>query len=227
LLAQQVLSRHVFTPRLPYSWDRLPYITEIRDGKTPSTVPAVNNVHNNFIVANYVSLSFACFETVSSCSSQFSRFVQAADGGCLDNDDGSSYYDIHHNYCVYGGHKQNFDGHSKRGFANVYVYPQVYGAKCVDEETQGENTGTSGPHGLPPKGYAEAYTDNICILSAGAPYLSVGGALDDRTDFEDGLQLRNNTIYQAGNVKVKISGKTISFSEFQVLLSTVASYTHS
>jgi hypothetical protein len=53
------------------SWDRLPYITEVRDGKTPSTIPAVNDVHNNFIVANY-----------------------AADGGCLDNDDGSSYYDI-------------------------------------------------------------------------------------------------------------------------------------
>ena len=89
------------------SWDRLPYITKVRDGKTPSTVPAVNNVHNNFIVANY-----------------------AADGGCLDNDDGSSYYDIHHNFCVFGGHKQNFDGHSKRGFANVYAYPSVYGSKA-------------------------------------------------------------------------------------------------
>merc|ERR1712195_340905 len=175
------------------SWDRLPYITEIRDGKTPSTVPAVNNVHNNFIVANY-----------------------AADGGCLDNDDGSSYYDIHHNYCVYGGHKQNFDGHSKRGFSNVYVYPQVYGDKCVDEETQGESTHTSGPHGLPPAGYAEAYTDNICILAAGAPYLSVGGDLNDRKDFESGLQLANNTIYQQGSgVMVTISGQKIPFSEFQ------------
>jgi len=175
------------------SWDRLPYLTEIRDGKTPSTVPAVNNVHRNFIVANY-----------------------AADGGCLDNDDGSSYYDIHHNYCVYGGHKQNFDGHSKRGFSNVYVYPQVYGAKCVDEETEGESTDTSGPHGLPPAGYAEAYTDNICILAAGAPYLSVGGDLDDIKDFQAGLQLRNNTIYQAGGaVHVTVSGQTISFQEFQ------------
>ena len=47
------------------SWDRLPYITDIRDGKTPSTIPAWNDMHHNFIVANY-----------------------AADGGCLDNDDG-------------------------------------------------------------------------------------------------------------------------------------------
>jgi len=178
------------------SWDRLPYITEIADGKTPSTVPAVNNVHNNFIVANY-----------------------AADGGCLDNDDGSSYYDIHHNFCVYGGHKQNFDGHSKRGFGNVYVYPSVYGSKCVDEETEGMNTPggpTSGPGGLPPAGYAEAYFDNICILDAGAPYLSVGGSVDDRKDFEAGLKLSNNTIYQAGgDVQVIVGKKHLSFKMFQ------------
>ena len=49
------------------SWDRLPYITTVRNG-TASTIPAFNEAHHNFIVANY-----------------------AADGGCLDNDDGSSY----------------------------------------------------------------------------------------------------------------------------------------
>ena len=121
-----------------------------------------------------------------------------------------------HNFCVYGGHKQNFDGHSKRGFGNVYVYPQVYGAKCVDEETEGESTHTSGPHGLPPAGYAEAYFDNICILAAGAPYLSVGGSLDDLKDFNAGLQLKNNTIYQAGGqIEVIVSGKKTSFNDFQ------------
>ena len=65
------------------SWDRLPYLTTVADGVTATTVPAMNDVHNNFIVANY-----------------------AADGGCLDNDDGSAYYSIHHNFCVFGGHKQ-------------------------------------------------------------------------------------------------------------------------
>ena len=59
-------------------------------------------MHHNFIVANY-----------------------AADGGCLDNDDGSSYYSIRSNFCVYGGHKQNFDGHDKHAAHNLYVYPQV------------------------------------------------------------------------------------------------------
>ena len=72
------------------SWDRLPYVTDIRDGSTPSTVPAFNEAHHNLIVSNY-----------------------GADGGCLDNDDGSSYYRIHHNVCFYGGHKSDFDGHDK------------------------------------------------------------------------------------------------------------------
>ena len=112
--------------------------------------------------------------------------------------------------------KQNFDGHSKRGFSNLYVYPQVYGAKCVDEETQGEATHTSGPHGLPPAGYAEEYTDNICILSPGAPYISSGGDLSDVKDFNNGLKLKNNTIFaDGGSVNVKVGGQTVSFKEFQ------------
>ena len=50
-----------FSPGTFTGWDRLPYITDIRDGQNPSTVPAMNDVGHNFIVANY-----------------------AADGGCLD-----------------------------------------------------------------------------------------------------------------------------------------------
>ena len=64
------------------SWDRMPYVTLVRDGVTPSSIPAFNDVHHNMIVANY-----------------------AADGGCLDNDDGSCWYKIHDNACIFGGHK--------------------------------------------------------------------------------------------------------------------------
>jgi hypothetical protein len=165
----------------------------VRDG-TPSTVPATNDVHHNFIVANY-----------------------AADGGCLDNDDGSAYYAIHHNFCVYGGHKQNFDGHDKHGYSNVYVYPQVYGIKCIDEETQGESTGTSGPHGLPPVGYAESYRDNICVLpSANDPYMVSGGVLSDPHSFAKQLELSNNTIYAPqGKVSITLSKHTVDFAAFQ------------
>merc|ERR1711998_79897 len=160
----------------------------------PSTVPKRNNVHNNFIVANY-----------------------AADGGCLDNDDGSAYYDIHHNFCMYGGHKQNFDGHSKHSFNNIHVFPQVYGTKCIDEEAEGW---TEEYQGLPPPGYAEEYTDNICILpNRGDPYMvSQAGSIDDPEGYAKGMVLRNNTIYIPGgdaHSVVTVGDTKVSFKEFQ------------
>ena len=177
------------------SWDRLPYITTVATGE-PSTVPKPNDVHNNFIVANY-----------------------AADGGCLDNDDGSSYYNIHHNFCIYGGHKQNFDGHSKHASFNVYVYPQVYGVKCIDEEQQGMDTHTSGPDGLPPPAYAESYESNICILpSAGDPVFVGGGVLDGPARFAASMKMKNNTIYvPGGKATVVLSGEHATYDKFQAL----------
>jgi hypothetical protein len=75
--------------------DRLPYATDVNI-KAGSTIPAVNDVHNNFIVANY-----------------------AADGGCLDNDDGSSYYHIHHNFCVVSVDTLSIRACSAASVANV------------------------------------------------------------------------------------------------------------
>lgn len=80
------------------SWDRLPYLTTVRNG-TPSLVPADRNIHHNFIVSNY----------------------QGTKG--VDNDDGSSYYQIHHNFLVGGWmHKSNFGGHSKDSFNNLGAF---------------------------------------------------------------------------------------------------------
>lgn len=183
------------------SWDRLPYITDIRDG-TPSTIPAWNDVHHNFIVANY-----------------------AADGGCLDNDDGSSYYRIHHNFCVFGGHKSDFDGNRKISDHNLHIYPSVYGVTCLN----------IGAQDLPPKGFAEGYTNNKCVLQdAGAPYLNIGGGLSPDTLasqddvpgcldggraielFKDGLELGGNTVYVPGGTPtVKCGGKSLSAQAFR------------
>ena len=156
------------------SWDRLPYVTTLGDGQTPSTVPAVTDVHHNLIVANY-----------------------GADGGCLDNDDGTSYYDIHANVCYYGGHKSDFDGHSKRSFGNLHIHPSVYGVKCVGEL-----------QALPKKGYAEGYFNNTCILPGGkdgSTYLKLancpGNLRNDSAaveELEDGITLGNNTVYIPG-----------------------------
>jgi hypothetical protein len=165
------------------SWDRLPYVTDIRNPGVPSTIPAHNEAHRNFIVSNY-----------------------AADGGCLDNDDGSSYYDIHHNFCVYGGHKGDFDGNNKRSFNNIAVYPSVYGVTCV----------SIGAQGLPPLGYADGYYNNTCILSNnGANYLRVPGDLKDTKAFKAGMIVHDNKVYAPkANVTVSLNGKVYSFEEF-------------
>jgi hypothetical protein len=168
----------------------------------------VNDVHHNFIVTNY-----------------------AANGGCLDNgrdgvvmgcpstfslddiDDGSSYYDIHHNFCVLGGHKSDFDGHQKRSFNNLHVYPSVYGTSCMKIAAQN----------LPPAGYAEAYFNNTCILpTANSTYLSIanidGGnclAPDTQPTFKAGLDLGGNTIFAPSALAVvECGGKSVTVDEF-------------
>ena len=59
------------------SWDRVPYVTTVRDGATPSVVPATREIAANFIIGTYSS--------------------QVA----IDNDDGSAYYSTHDNLLAY------------------------------------------------------------------------------------------------------------------------------
>ena len=170
------------------SWDRLPYVSDVRDG-TPSTIPAFNEATANLIVANY-----------------------GADGGCLDNDDGSSYYRIHHNVCVYGGHKSDFDGHSKLSYSNLHIYANVYGVKCIGEL-----------QALPKQGYAEGYYNNTCILGGAKPTYArfancPGGLGSDPASlaaFAAGMSLGNNTVYSAGvEPLVSCGSQTINVSDF-------------
>jgi hypothetical protein len=114
------------------SWDRQPFLTTVRDGKTPSLRPKTNTLSRNFVMANY-----------------------DANGGCFDNDDGSAWYDITENVCCYGGHKST-NGFGKRTFANLNIFPQVYGPACA------------GMFGLPRATadgeFNEGYFNNTCIV---------------------------------------------------------------
>jgi len=139
------------------SWGRLPYIVAL-GGEGPSAVPLYNDMHHNFLVANY-----------------------GADGGCLDNDDGSSYYKMHHNFCPYGGHKTDFDGHSKWSFNNLHVFPSVYGAKCIGILQQ-----------LPVQGFPEHYTNNTCILGSNQPVLAANARNLPPSQFALSVLLGNN-----------------------------------
>jgi len=81
------------------SWDRQPFLTTIKDG-TPSMTPAYREIHHNFFIDNY--------------SPQEN----------VDNDDGSSYYNTHDNFFVYGGNgmKNDFGGHDNIHKDNIYGY---------------------------------------------------------------------------------------------------------
>jgi hypothetical protein len=110
------------------SWDRQPFLTELLDGVTPSLTPLPNEINHNFFIANYESSM------------------------CVDNDDGSCFYEIHDNVCAYGGHKSDFAGHSKRTFNSLQIFPKK--DSCV--KTQPSATG-----------FQDAYFNNTCLQRYG------------------------------------------------------------
>ncbi len=76
------------------SWDRQAYLTTLRDGKTASFDPLPRTIRGNYIIANY----------------------NAAQG--VDNDDGSSWFHIHHNLFYQAeGFKMDYGGHD-----SIYEY---------------------------------------------------------------------------------------------------------
>ena len=80
------------------SWDRQPFLTDVRNG-TPSMYMAWRHIHHNFFIDNY--------------SPQED----------VDNDDGSAYYSTHDNFLVYGatGMKNDFGGHDNHHYNNVHA----------------------------------------------------------------------------------------------------------
>jgi len=155
------------------SWGRQPYLTDVPPGP-PTSEPLYSRLHNNFIVANY-----------------------AADGGCFDNDDGSSWYLEQSNLCIYGGMKSAFQGHGKRSSNNLHAFASVYGGVCLNGIVQVSEH------------YAEGYWNNTCILAkAQDSYLSVT-CLDADPDAQF-LFLGNNKVYVPGggaNTAVNYCGK--------------------
>lgn len=101
----------------------------------------------------------------------------------------------------------------------VWCAGNVYGSSCLSILAQV----------LPPKGYAERYYDNTCVLAnAGDPYLNVAGGIlggkcldgtpGTKTVFEDGLMVSGNRVYVPnGTASVKCGGVSKTFEEFQAM----------
>jgi hypothetical protein len=146
------------------TWDRQAYITTVATGQ-PSYIPAVTEIHHNFIVAD-----------------------GDADGGAVDNDDGSSHYSIHHNFGVYGGAKiSNIGGHSQTIHSNVFAFPSVYGPSClwIGQWTK--------------QGYGPHMYNNTCLQNPGDHYIDfLGNAhcfFADKSSFAPHFHTHDNKIF--------------------------------
>jgi hypothetical protein len=91
------------------SWDRQPFLTTFLDGTTPSFVPRVRTITRNFIFANYGASE------------------------AVDNDDGSSWFHIHHNLFYQSeGFKMDYGGHDSIFEDNLVISdPSKYSQNCV------------------------------------------------------------------------------------------------
>ena len=177
------------------SWDRQPYLTRVKDGKTPSLDPAINVITRNFLINNYHST------------------------WPIDHDDGSCYYNDTFNYLVYGGYK-NFKGHSKNAMSNVYVYPDAIPLTPLDgiyylihKPFCANHDGAS--RGDRPSGFDEVYANNTCII--GNPDIYEFGSCNPDGDDKGLIPLTYNNTYYAPkkNIYIHCGKKNLSLEQFQ------------
>lgn len=108
------------------SWDRMPFLTKLKYGR-PSFEPLVNDVSQNFIFANY--------------------------GGSqgIDNDDGSSFYEITNNvFYSADGFKMDYGGHGSVFSGNLVLVVPYDGSNCMNMGPFLRNLG-------------DEYTNNTCV----------------------------------------------------------------
>jgi hypothetical protein len=134
-----------------------------------------------------------------------------ANSGALDHDDGSSFYNDHHNFQVYGGHKSNFDGHAKRSVSNIMAFPLVYLPQCMRIFPALPRPSADGF-------FAEAFVNNTCILTDAADaYLDLGAAnCTPGPGLASQIVLANNSVYAPPNSSavVKCGGHVLAFQDW-------------
>ena len=124
------------------SWDRQAYRTPLRD-PSGGWAPLPTVISRNAIIANY--------------------------GGSqgVDNDDGSSWYDIFDNFFYGEGLKNDYGGHDSAYHGNVNVVHPYDGQNCInvwafDASAPGPCVG--GPETAEPCSHAHLFHDNVCVL---------------------------------------------------------------
>eukprot|EP00934_Nitzschia_sp_Nitz4_P006339 Nitzschia sp. Nitz4//scaffold304_size22322//19029//21871//NITZ4_008574-RA/size22322-snap-gene-0.3-mRNA-1//-1//CDS//3329547079//6329//frame0 len=114
------------------SWDRQPFLTTVKDGQTPSFEPLPRLIDRNFIIANY----------------------GASQG--VDNDDGSSWYQIQNNlFYSAEGFKMDYGGHDSVFEDNLVMAFPYDGSRCF-------NMGGFYPS------HGDTFRNNQCMVGLGA-----------------------------------------------------------
>mmetsp|Transcript_23634 Transcript_23634/g.73009 ORF Transcript_23634/g.73009 Transcript_23634/m.73009 type:complete len:873 (+) Transcript_23634:238-2856(+) len=125
------------------SWDRQAYFTDVRDPEG-SWAPVVTTIAHNVIFANY--------------------------GGSqgVDNDDGSAWYDIHHNFFYGEGLKMDYGGHDSTYHDNMNVVHPYDGQNCINvwafDDTNQTGPCVEGPESSDDCDHAHHYYNNTCAL---------------------------------------------------------------
>ena len=171
------------------TWDRLPYLTTIRDGKTPSLLQAESFVTQNLVIGNYHTL------------------------WPIDHDDGTCYYTDKYNVIAYGGAK-NYLGHSKISTNNLYIYPDAP-KNSFDTLNPSCASSFATSRGLPlASGWDEVWSDNVCVI--GNPSLFQFN-MCSLTDDAGLIPMSANNVFYAPNAYVYIlcDGVKLSLKEYQ------------
>ena len=158
------------------SWDRQPYMTTVKDGKTTSVNPAESFITQNLIVGNYHSV------------------------WPIDHDDGSCYYTDRNNVIVYGGFK-NLAGHSKVTANNLYIYPDAprNSVYSTDPHCASSYSGVRDP--LDGSGWDDTWGDNVCVIGNPDVYRFTSCNLYDNAGI---VPMTFNNVFYAPNATIFI-----------------------
>jgi len=164
------------------SWDRQLFWTDVRG--EPGWNPAYSNIAYNMIIANY--------------------------GGSqgFDNDDGSSWYDIHHNVIYGEGLKQDYGGHDSKYHDNINLVHKYDGQNCINTWPFKLGQGPCGDwsEGSSRCSHGHWFVNNTCIVLYTDVYAAGTGSCPP--DLDHMPYLADNSYYTptAGNATAKRCG---------------------
>eukprot|EP01060_Flectonema_neradi_P033223 TRINITY_DN550_c0_g1_i1.p1 TRINITY_DN550_c0_g1~~TRINITY_DN550_c0_g1_i1.p1 ORF type:complete len:848 (+),score=215.29 TRINITY_DN550_c0_g1_i1:43-2586(+) len=153
------------------SWDRQLFWTDVRDGADkPGWNPKYTDVSQNVIIANY--------------------------GGSqgFDNDDGSSWYNIHHNVIYGEGLKQDYGGHDSKYENNLNLVHHYDGQNCLNTWPFKKGTPPCGDWSTEADcSHAHHFTNNKCIVLYTSVYSPGAGGCPPA--FDSMTYLANNSYF--------------------------------